>query len=170
MGNFEVYEGEMKKGQSVQKVAIKRIPKIKYQDMAKELQNLCTPLRNSNNVIKLFGCYYENEDYYPLVLELAICDLKMFMENKDGKFNAHWAKITKLPILQDVANGVMGIHHNQPSIMHLDLKPENVLIVDRNGDGSLRACIADFGKSKLTIKRALVATCTGGAVGTRVNF
>lgn len=141
------------------------IEKAKFKEMQKEIRSLCTPVNNNENIIKFFGYYHEN-DYYPLVLELALADLNIFMKNKNDEFKEHWMKIDCKKILFDVANGIQCLHQNQPSIMHLDLKPENILIVDRNGDGNLRACVADFGKSKLSVKTHCVATCSG-AVGTK---
>jgi serine/threonine protein kinase len=142
------------------------IDKTKFKEMEKEICNLCNPLINKENIIKIFGYYYDS-DYYPLVLELAIADLNKFIENNDDVYKEHWTKIDTKNILYDITNGILSLHQNQPSIIHLDLKPENILIVDRNGDGKLRACIGDFGKSKQAIKSHCVATCSG-AVGTRV--
>lgn len=163
---FKVVKGSLLNPNSQEtEVAIKLIERGKFKEMKKEITSLCTPLLNNENIIKFFGYYYEN-DYYPLVLELAIADLNIFLEKKNEKFKEHWSKIDCKRILLHTANGILCLHQNQPSIMHLDLKPENILIVDRQGDGNLRACVADFGKSKHAIKTHCAATCSG-AVGTR---
>ncbi|GFO30864.1 protein kinase [Plakobranchus ocellatus] len=47
-------------------------------------------------------------------------------------------------ICHDVASGLLYLHSHQPSVLHLDLKPRNVLLSSGN-----RAKVADFGFSKL---------------------
>lgn len=164
-GQFKVYEGYFIRNDQNTKVAIKMVDKAKFKEMKREVYSLCNFHYNNENIIKFYGYYYD-DDYYPLVLELAIADVNKFMENRNGVYDEHWKKITKQKILSDTANGVLYLHQNQPSLIHLDLKPENILIVDRHGDGELRACIADFGKSKQAVKAHCVATCSG-VVGTR---
>lgn len=50
-----------------------------------------------------------------------------------------------LPILEQLATGLHALHHG--SIAHRDLKPDNVLLTER--DGALVVKIADFGISRL---------------------
>ena len=47
-------------------------------------------------------------------------------------------------ISHDVSSALMYLHGHQPQVLHLDLKPRNVLLSHGN-----RAKVADFGFSKL---------------------
>uniref|UniRef100_A0A6B2LDG9 Protein kinase domain-containing protein n=1 Tax=Arcella intermedia TaxID=1963864 RepID=A0A6B2LDG9_9EUKA len=48
-------------------------------------------------------------------------------------------------ILQDICSALVYLHNNDPQILHLDLKPENVLI---SGIKDTRAVLCDFGLSE----------------------
>jgi len=64
----------------------------------------------------------------------------------------HLLYVDKIPLnkenfcilVEDISNGLIYLHNNLPQILHLDLKPKNILIDGRNEP---RAVIADFGLS-----------------------
>ena len=51
-----------------------------------------------------------------------------------------------LPISVSVSQGLKYLHENQPQILHLNLKPSNILLF---GDGQAKIC--DYGFSKLRL-------------------
>uniref|UniRef100_A0A6B2L7F3 Protein kinase domain-containing protein n=1 Tax=Arcella intermedia TaxID=1963864 RepID=A0A6B2L7F3_9EUKA len=53
-------------------------------------------------------------------------------------------------LMEDICNGLTYLHNNKPPILHLDLKPKNILI---DGYTEFRAVIADFGLSVMTHKK-----------------
>lgn len=109
-------------------------------------------------IIGYHGCY-EELDFYCLVLEKAEMTFGQYIE-KYRKFEGSNKMITK--IFEDAVKGLYCLHKN--NISHLDIKPENILIVNRGGEDV--GCLADFGISI----RALRKTITNLKVrGTEVN-
>jgi len=49
-------------------------------------------------------------------------------------------------VVEDICNVLIYLHNNRPQILHLDLKPKNILI---DGFNEPRAVIADFGLSQM---------------------
>jgi len=141
-------------------IAIKKVSKHeKPETVANEIQSFVN-LRNSvklchsckkkicENIIEFKGCY-EEQDYYCFVLEKAemdfedlLCELKNENENNENKKAINDARIKR--ILYHAIKGLECLHTN--SIYHLDIKPQNILIVKR-GDREI-GCLTDFGSSK----------------------
>jgi len=65
-------------------------------------------------------------------------------------------------LAKDICEGLNYLHYFQPQILHLDLKPKNILI---DGNNELRAVIADFGLAvmKSESKSAINLTARGTA-------
>jgi len=86
-------------------------------------------------------------------------DFRTFVENNQDEMNLN-DQITD--ILFDAVKGLEYMHHND--VPHLDIKPENILVVKRNN--RLIGCLADFGESFEGIRK----TYTKSKVpGTRVS-
>jgi serine/threonine protein kinase len=108
------------------------------------------------NVLILHGVC-ETPNGFHVVTELMACDLDdVIHENARGVL----VHQDVLHAARDVAAGLAHLHENR--IMHLDLKPSNVLVSE--GRGIIRCKIADFGISKelshtLTKMTAVVGTC-----------
>lgn len=105
---------------------------------------------NHPNIIKLYDTDYDAEQQVlALVLELAQTDLKhliddvWFSKNTSLRTRATEQIPQQLQIAYDIFCGLNYLHQN--GIIHLDLKPQNILIVNENG--RLHAKIADFGIS-----------------------
>lgn len=108
------------------------------------------------NVLILHGVC-ETPNGFHVVTELMACDLDdVIHENARGVL----VHQDVLHAARDVAAGLAHLHENR--IVHLDLKPSNVLVSE--GRGIIRCKIADFGISKelshtLTKMTAVVGTC-----------
>jgi serine/threonine protein kinase len=145
--NAEVYDGKYKKST----VALKRISKSEFRlNEIKSIIKLVTrPETGSTcksceqekceNIIAFHGCY-EKDEFVWIVMERAKEDFK------DFQFSNH---NMKLKILLDTVKGLECLHAN--TISHLDIKPGNVLVVERNGKHV--GCLADFGESIEAIKK-----------------
>lgn len=149
-GGFgRVFEGNFK----AIDVAIKKMIKLDYCEFVNisKLQQ-----KKHENIVKFFG-YYRGEDVHYLIFERAICDLDHYLTTH--KID----KIDKDKILYDVIRGISHIHYFK--IMHLDLKPKNILMVARGE--KVVACICDFGKSRELLEKCQ-KTFTQGMAGTMV--
>jgi len=87
-------------------------------------------------VLFLGICFNELENTLLMVEELMRCNLKEFIENEKPNIT------TKLRIAMEICEGMMVLHHNNPPIVHRNLKPENILI---DFDGHVK--ITNFGLS-----------------------
>lgn len=158
-------------------VGVKKIPKRKFQEFLKEVENLISA--QHDNVIKLFG-YVVEGSYCWLTLELAVCNLEEYIVEKVNyqidpndpnskesfviKVKELKMKLLDKKILNDVTNGVKHLHSKQ--IKHRDMKPENILIIDGVAP---RAVVADFGHSK-KLTNNLVSAVSGRKFGSDVSF
>jgi len=150
--NAEVYDGKYNNST----VALKRISKMEFRlnEIKSIIKLMSRPETGSTckscvqkkceNVIGFHGCF-EKDEFVWIVMERAKEDFK------DFKFSDHKMK---LKILLDTAKGLECLHSN--SISHLDLKPGNVLVVERNN--KLVGCLADFGESIEAIKKTFTRT------------
>lgn len=80
-----------------------------------------------------------------MIFEPAACNLEDFLENPEGKFNDLRTRLSIKKVLNDTNEGLNHLH--QKKIIHFDLKPVNILIIDEKGS-NLKALIADFDISK----------------------
>ena len=129
--------------------AMKIIKKAEIEnDDEKEIINEINILRmiDHPNILKLFE-FYSNKEYYAMILELC----------SGGEL--YKEIIQKAPFSEGYASYVMyqifsAINYcHKMHIIHRDLNPENILIIDRNDLGYPRIKICDFGTSKIMEKR-----------------
>jgi serine/threonine protein kinase len=117
-------------------IAAKKIYKIDFEKSGlKEMKFLKSV--DSKNVIKCFG-YSETDDFLFVILERMNCNLFQFL-NVNRNLNLK----KKIEIIFEIAQGLIILH--QQNIIHLDVKPSNILL---NEDRSI-VKIADFGISKV---------------------
>nr|XP_056720128.1 receptor-interacting serine/threonine-protein kinase 3-like [Euleptes europaea] len=119
-------------------------------------------------ILRLFGLFVDEVQVDAKVASLADAVPRLglvmeFMENgslstlRDQVPSVPWA--LRLRILHQVALGMNFLHSLSPPLLHLDLKPSNVLL-----DGELHVRVADFGLSKF--KRGTTQrTCLSGGEG-----
>lgn len=111
----------------------------------KEIENEVTILSKCIHpkICQFLGANIDDEDAYMLFEYMEGGDLVKYMRNNE--LNSQY----RLRIMEDVAKGLLYLHHRRPNIiMHRDLKPENILM----GVNGI-AKIADFGISKLVRKQ-----------------
>ena len=87
------------------------------------------------NIVKFLAMVLEPGSSYGLVLEyMEYGEILNFVQ----EFEPPWER--KLIMIQDIVSGVCYLHSLNPSIIHGDLKPQNILL-----SGDLQAKICDFG-------------------------
>ena len=128
--------------------AMKIIKKSELEeDNEKEIINEINVLRKMYhpNILKIFE-FYSNKDYYAMILELCSGG-ELYKEIiQKGPFDEGYSAYVMYQIFSAI-NYCHKMH-----IIHRDLNPENILIMDRNDLGYPRIKICDFGTSKILEK------------------
>ena len=101
---------------------------------------LLSDLRHPHIVQFLGICFLPDFRLPVLVMERLQGSLDELLEN-----TADIPLSTKVSILQDVARGLVYLHHRSPSVIHRDLSARNVLL-----NSAMTAKIADLGNSRIT--------------------
>ena len=94
---------------------------------------LCSP---SSKHCAILGLYYppstspedtpDDDTKLPvIVMELMQESLKFYIESAEQS-NTAISYLSKLSILQDVAQGLRYLHHQNPPVIHRDLSPKNI--------------------------------------------
>eukprot|EP00118_Oscarella_pearsei_P008199 m.41434 g.41434 ORF g.41434 m.41434 type:complete len:310 (+) comp33161_c0_seq6:1161-2090(+) len=148
-GYGEVYKAKMKKtGETVAlKVFFwKRHAKDESEYLNKEARVLLQ-IKPHPNILKFIGIC-ETRRFYALLMEyISGGDLAQFLASDDPE-NKLWSN--RLDIARQVALGMAHLHDNSPPIIHLDLKPANVLI-EKRSKFEFVCKICDFGLAKMTV-------------------
>ena len=121
---------------------------------------LLSDLRHPHIVQFLGICFLPDSRLPVLVMERMQGSLDELLEN-----TADIPLSTKVCILQDVARGLVYLHHHSPSVIHRDLSARNVLL-----NSAMTAKIADLGNSRIADipPGQLAQTMTRGIPGTLV--
>ena len=121
---------------------------------------LLSDLRHPHIVQFLGICFLPDSRLPVLVMERLQGSLDELLEN-----TADIPLSTKVSILQDVARGLVYLHHHSPSVIHRDLSARNVLL-----NSAMTAKIADLGNSRIADipPGQLAQTMTRGIPGTLV--
>ena len=109
----------------------------------------CCALRHPN-IVQFLGLYYppstagnvRGTKLPVIVMELMQESLKSYVESAEQN-NTMIPYLSKLSILQDVAQGLRYLHHQSPPVVHRDLSPNNILL-----NAHLVAKISDLGVAK----------------------
>ena len=110
----------------------------------------CCALRHPN-IVQFLGLYWPPSGSHAgsadtelpiIVMELMQESLRSYIESAEEN-NITIAYLAKLSILQDVAQGLRYLHHQNPPVVHRDLSPNNILLT-----AHLVAKISDLGVAK----------------------
>ena len=102
----------------------------------------CCALRHPN-IVQFLGLYYPSGAKLPtIVMELMEESLKSYVESAEQS-STTISYLSKLSILQDIAQGLRYLHHQNPPVIHRDLSPNNILLT-----AHLIAKISDLGVAK----------------------
>ncbi|XP_072979126.1 serine/threonine-protein kinase VIK-like [Typha angustifolia] len=126
-------------------VAVKRIlpslsdDRLVTQDFRHEV-NLLVKLRHPN-IVQFLGAVTERKPLMLITEFLRGGDLHQYLKEK-GALNPS----TAISFALDIARGMAYLHNEPNVVIHRDLKPRNVLLVNSNAD---HLKVGDFGLSKL---------------------
>jgi calcium/calmodulin-dependent protein kinase I len=135
--NACVYRGvDNETGESV---AIKQMARLRTSETAVRDETSILAEAVHDNIIQLRGCYADDSNFY-LVMELAAGGELYEKLCREGMLTESTAKL----VMQQVLQAVSYLHSR--SIVHADLKPENLLITSSPGE-ELKVKIADFGSA-----------------------
>ena len=96
----------------------------------------------SDNVVKYIDYFYEEEDYFNIVMEFCeYSDLRSYIKEFKNQNKKIAESVIRL-IITELSNGLKDIHSK--NVIHRDLKPENIFI---SSDHLIK--IGDFGISKI---------------------
>eukprot|EP01125_Pyxidicula_operculata_P006743 TRINITY_DN2312_c0_g1_i2.p1 TRINITY_DN2312_c0_g1~~TRINITY_DN2312_c0_g1_i2.p1 ORF type:complete len:687 (+),score=148.91 TRINITY_DN2312_c0_g1_i2:1201-3261(+) len=126
-------------------VAVKVLKKLQIDSkIVNEFLRECTIMRSLPHPnILLFQGACLVPGHYKLVTELAMNgSLDKVLSNKNTKISFN----RKMKFARQIAEGVNWLHKQSPPLLHLDLKPANILLTS---DWTVK--IADFGMSRLKI-------------------
>ncbi|GKC92994.1 probable receptor-like protein kinase [Tanacetum coccineum] len=136
-----VFKGRLSDGTEI---AVKRIQHGEEKG-AKEFRSEISAIASVQhvNLVRLFGYCVENNNVYHLVYDFIPngCLASWIFNNSRGCLS--WKQ--RLKVACDVAKALAYLHSDcRSKVLHLDVKPENILI-----DENYNAVVSDFGISKL---------------------
>jgi hypothetical protein len=148
-------------------VAVKKIVNVSLTTLGiRTLRQVKTELdilnkMRSDRTLKLEDTFRDQESLYLITQfypKRSLYHLLYEAIDEDDFLNRHLFFI----LAKDICEGLNYLHYFQPQILHLDLKPKNILI---DGNNELRAVIADFGLAvmKSESKSAIALTARGTA-------
>ena len=125
--------------------AVKRLPRDICTDLAEKEKEILLQLK-SRNVVKYWFLSdgHCDGEYLFLILDLCEETLEDFVKNCSEEM----AEIAPA-IIRQVLKGICDLHHNDPPILHRDVKPNNIL---RDVHG--KWLLADFGISRVLLEGA----------------
>jgi len=113
----------------------------------------CNALRHPK-LVRFLGIFYPPKNSFgipSMVMEMMDESLCEYIENlaKNLPSNTSQELVTKGSILLDVAEGLCFLHAQNPSVIHRDLSPKNILLKRGKAGEVLVAKIADLGVARI---------------------
>ena len=149
-GGFSVvFLGRLQNGQ---KVALKRMfvnCKTDLQVCQREI-DIMKQLSSHKNIVRLYDASIfassNNVGVYEVHLLMEYCKAGHVVQLMNTRLQSRFSQTEVLKIFCDVVEAVAALHHSKPSVIHRDLKVENVLL---NDAGNYNLC--DFGSATTTV-------------------
>ena len=117
-----VYEVSDSKGKKYALKKMNILSQTQYQNIIREIR-LWKQISNCPNIVKILDAS-ETKTEVDILMELCTeGSLLDFINNSEDNIS----ETTALKIIRDIANGLMGMHSQNPPIAHRDVKIENVL-------------------------------------------
>ena len=113
---------------------------------------------NSSHIVKVHDLFEENDTIYYVMDYIEGKSLFDIMKERGNPFSEHEA----LEIFNQVLDALQVIHNQNPQILHLDIKPSN-LLQDKEGN----IWLIDFGSSKLLDEEQGITVSSGIALTKR---
>ncbi|KAJ7977169.1 Leucine-rich repeat receptor-like protein kinase [Quillaja saponaria] len=158
-----VYKAEMPRSNTI--VAVKKlwgsgtdIEAGNSDDLIGEV-NLLGRLRH-RNIVRLLGYLHNDTDVMIVYEYMQNGNLGEALHGKQtGRLLVDW--VSRYNIALGVAQGLSYLHHDcHPSIIHRDIKSNNILL-----DANLEARIADFGLARMMIRKNETVSMVAGSYG-----
>ncbi|KAH7657218.1 Non-specific serine/threonine protein kinase protein, partial [Dioscorea alata] len=169
-----VYKGSLDNGNTF--VAVK-VFKLEETGASKSFIAECETLRSvrHRNLSKIITCCSsidsDGNDFKALVFDFMSNGSLEDRLHGGGESSNNLTLMQRLNIATDIADALEYLHHScEPSIVHCDLKPSNILIDDEMG-----AHVGDFGLAKLlpeAISRSLMqeSSCSTGIIRGSIGY
>ena len=122
--------------------------------LLKETKNI-VHLRPDVNIVQLQDIFRGKTNHLYIVTELCSMDLAAFLELKQNR-----TPLVKLNLSQQSARGVDYLHSHNPSIIHRDIKPQNILIKLGLDLNDIIVKITDFGISSTSDACDIIGNAT----------
>lgn len=115
--------------------------KATYESQREKFKKEAQRLRILNNphIVKVHDLFEDNGTVYYVMDYISGCSLAEKLENTGRPFSENEA----IDIFKQMLDALSEIHNQKPQILHLDIKPANIML---NKDG--HAFLLDFGSSK----------------------
>eukprot|EP00118_Oscarella_pearsei_P010478 m.64538 g.64538 ORF g.64538 m.64538 type:complete len:655 (+) comp35260_c0_seq3:197-2161(+) len=149
-GYGEVYKARMKKSnQTVAlKVFFRKRRNSDESELSKKEAKILLGIKPNPHIVKFIGICDSPRCYALLMEFVSGGDLMQLLTSSNPEVDK-WEN--RLDLARQVALGMMHLHDNSPPVIHLDLKPRNVLIeeVKQVKETPFRCKICDFGLAKM---------------------
>ncbi|KDP21115.1 hypothetical protein JCGZ_21586 [Jatropha curcas] len=155
-GSFgSVYKGSLSDGTNI---AVK-VFNMQKEGISKSFDTECEVMRNirHRNLVKIISTC-SNIDFKALILEyMPNGSLEKWLYS----YSHFLDTLQRLNIMIDVASAIEYLHYHSPTILHCDLKPNNILL-----DEEMVAHVGDFGIAKLLgAENSMTQTLTLATIG-----
>ncbi|EGO03488.1 hypothetical protein SERLA73DRAFT_101656 [Serpula lacrymans var. lacrymans S7.3] len=150
MGGFgDVYSGVFNKKTTVSVKVMRMTQGHHTEKFLKHFSSEAVIWRHLNhpNILPFFGIFHKGID---------VGFVSMWMENGNVlSFLKRYPTVDRELLLSDIAGGLQYLHNASPTILHGDLKGDNILV-----NNSFRACLADFGVTSTEDSRIILDSTT----------
>jgi len=131
-----------------------------YEKERDVLREIVRSAKQHNNIMKSLGSL-ENGSVYSIFMPLADCDLKQYMERNPAPPGSPTEKARIVQCSVGLAGAIVYLHeelespaYEKLSCFHMDLKPQNILVVIDPASREMSWRLSDFNMSRVKMKRS----------------